>query len=53
MVSGQAVSPPLCHLWLDAGYRGEDKGKEWVEKRYARKLWIADFLRHAVYLPNE
>jgi hypothetical protein len=20
------------HLWLDAGYRGEDKGKDWVEK---------------------
>jgi transposase len=24
--------PCLCHLWLDAGYRGEDKGKDWVEK---------------------
>ena len=22
----------LQHLWLDAGYRGEDKGKDWVEK---------------------
>ncbi len=22
----------LSHLWLDAGYRGEDKGKDWVEK---------------------
>jgi putative transposase len=22
----------LKHLWLDAGYRGEDKGKDWVEK---------------------
>ena len=22
----------LKHLWLDAGYRGEDKGKGWVEK---------------------
>lgn len=20
------------HLWVDAGYRGEDKGKDWVEK---------------------
>ncbi len=22
----------LSHLWLDGGYRGEDKGKDWVEK---------------------
>ena len=22
----------MQHLWLDAGYRGEDKGKDWVEK---------------------
>jgi putative transposase len=22
----------LSHLWLDAGYRGKDKGKDWVEK---------------------
>ena len=25
-------SSPVSHLWLDAGYRGEDKGKDWVEK---------------------
>src|SRR3954467_10206453 len=24
--------PRLKHLWLDSGYRGEDKGKGWVEK---------------------
>jgi putative transposase len=24
--------PGLCHLWLDASYRGEDKGADWVEK---------------------
>ena len=22
----------LKHLWLDSGYRGEDKGKDWVKK---------------------
>src|ERR687894_3158885 len=27
-----AEFPRLSHLWLDAGYRGEDKGKGWVEK---------------------
>jgi putative transposase len=24
--------PRLSHLWLDAGYRGKDKGRGWVEK---------------------
>jgi putative transposase len=24
--------PRLSHLWVDAGYRGEDKGKDRVEK---------------------
>jgi putative transposase len=24
--------PRLKHLWMDAGYRGEDKGKDWVER---------------------
>ena len=29
--AGEAF-PRFSHLWLDAGYRGEDKGKDWVEK---------------------
>jgi putative transposase len=24
--------PRLTHLWLDSGYRGEEKGRGWVEK---------------------
>ena len=24
--------PRLKHLWLDSVYRGEDKGKDWVER---------------------
>ncbi|HYQ83336.1 MAG TPA: hypothetical protein VEP28_04935, partial [Rubrobacter sp.] len=24
--------PRLSHLWVDAGYRGEEKGAEWVRK---------------------
>jgi putative transposase len=24
--------PRLSHLWLDAGYRGEEEGRGWVEK---------------------
>jgi hypothetical protein len=34
MLLGQAdvQFPRLKHLWLDSAYRGEDKGKDWVEK---------------------
>ena len=35
--------PRLSHLWLDAGYNGEDKGKDWVEKVLG---WTADIVRH-------
>jgi putative transposase len=31
----------LCHLWLDAGYRGEDKGAHWVEKTLG---WSVDLV---------
>jgi putative transposase len=24
--------PRLSHVWLDAGYRGEDKGADWMQK---------------------
>jgi len=33
--------PRLCHLWLDAGYRGEDKGKDWVERTWG---WSVDLV---------
>jgi putative transposase len=33
--------PRLKHLWVDAGYRGEDKGKDWVEKTLG---WSVDLL---------
>jgi putative transposase len=33
--------PRLSHLWLDAGYRGEDKGKDWVEKTLG---WSAELV---------
>jgi putative transposase len=32
--------PRLSHLWLDGGYRGEDKGKDWVERRPWGGAWI-------------
>jgi putative transposase len=28
----KGLFPRLSYLWLDAGYRGEDKGGDWVEK---------------------
>ena len=33
--------PRLSHLWLDGGYRGEDKGADWVEKTLG---WSAQLL---------
>ena len=36
--------PRLSHLWLDAGYRGEDKGKDWVEKTLG---WSVDLVERA------
>src|SRR5919112_25245 len=34
--------PRLSHLWLDGGYRGEDKGKDWVEKTLG---WSVDLVQ--------
>jgi putative transposase len=33
--------PRLSHLWLEAGYRGEEKGKDWVKKTLN---WSVDLL---------
>jgi putative transposase len=33
--------PRLSQLWLDAGYRGEEKGKDWVEKTLG---WSVDLV---------
>jgi putative transposase len=33
--------PRLRHLWLEAGYRGEDKGKDWVQKTLG---WSVDLV---------
>jgi putative transposase len=39
----QAQFPRLRHLWLDAGYNGEGKGKDWVEKTLG---WTAEIVQH-------
>jgi len=33
----------LSHLWLDAGYTGEDRGAGWVEKTLG---WAAEIVKH-------
>jgi transposase len=33
--------PRLKHLWVDAGYRGEDRGKDWVQKALG---WSVDLV---------
>jgi putative transposase len=33
--------PRLKHLWVHAGYRGEDKGKDWVQKTLG---WSVDLV---------
>ena len=35
--------PRLWHLWLDAGYNGQDKGADWVQKMMG---WTAEIVRH-------
>ena len=34
--------PRLSHLWLDAGYNGQEKGKDWVEKVLG---WTAEIVK--------
>jgi putative transposase len=43
--------PRLSQLWLDAGYRGEGKGADWVQKVFG---WTAEIVRHPPKLvPDE
>ena len=35
--------PRLSHLWLDAGYNGQGKGADWVQKTLG---WTAQIVRH-------
>jgi putative transposase len=42
--------PRRSHLWLDAGYTGEDKGADWVHKVVG---WTAEIVRHPPKLVPE
>jgi NAD(P)-dependent dehydrogenase (short-subunit alcohol dehydrogenase family) len=35
--------PRLSHLWVNAGYNGQDKGADWVVKALG---WTAEIARH-------
>jgi putative transposase len=39
----KAELPRLSHVWLDGGYKGEDKGKEWIENQLG---WSAEIVQH-------
>ena len=38
----KGLFPRLSHLWMDAGYSGEDKGGDWVEKTLG---WTVEIVR--------
>jgi putative transposase len=40
-----AQFPPLAHVWLDVGYNGIDKGKDWIEQ-------ALDWTTHTVRPPS-
>ena len=42
--------PRLSHLWLDAGYTGQDRGADWVERTLG---WTAQIVRHPKKLAPE
>jgi putative transposase len=42
--------PRLSHLWLDAGYTGQDRGAGWVHKVLG---WTAEIVRHPSKLAPE
>ena len=44
--------PGMKHLWLDAGYNGEDEGEDWVEKVLGRTAQIVKRPRGWVRVPE-
>jgi putative transposase len=53
LLLGPAVGtglPRLSHLWLDAGYTGQDRGAGWVERTLG---WTAEVVRHPPKLAPE
>jgi putative transposase len=36
----KGLFPRLAHLWMDGGYKGEDKGADWVQKTFGWSVEI-------------
>ncbi len=47
---GDRLPQRLSHVWMDAGYTGEGKGADWVEKALG---WTAQIVRHPPKLASE
>lgn len=37
--------PRLKHVWLDSGYKGEGKGKQWIEQNLG---WTTEIVQHPI-----
>jgi len=48
----KALFPRMRHLWLDAGYNGKEKGKDWVEKVLGWTAHIVKRPRRWVRVPE-
>jgi transposase len=42
--------PRLNHLWVEAGYRGEDKGKDWALRRPWAGVWMSSSAQAILHL---
>ena len=42
LTRAEETFPRLSHVWLDGGYRGEDKGADWVQKTLG---WSAELVK--------
>jgi putative transposase len=49
-LAAEQLPERLSHLWMDAGYTGEGKGAEWVERVLG---WTAQIVRHPPKLAPE
>jgi putative transposase len=45
--------PRLSHLWLDAGYNGKGKGKDWVERALGLTVEVVRPPRRWVWVPAD
>jgi len=47
------VPAPLSHLWLDAGYNGKGKGRDWAEKALGISVEVVRPPRRWVWVPAD